>query len=200
MLLVCDNRAATRKEAPPWMEGAGNLQTRDGEGKRWWGIGDGYLCGPQERATWRPLPNDLSVTLVGAFDPRTLSHQQLWCPTAAVADLKGRVWLAPAVLSPDGGRQFRTSYGEDWLPLLTPEQDTAEKMANAARHALIASSTDGSGLPMPAAAHWAAELLASVNHVSPRAIAALGLMDDALLMGVLLCASGLTPRLEASHG
>ncbi len=203
MILVQDNR--NRPEAPPWMAGAADLQCREGEGKRWWGIGEGYLCGPQERATWHEIPDGYSVAIMGETDPRVLARRQLWCPLAPVADLLGRVWFAPCLLSSEGERQFRTAYGEDYLPALTDVQANAEKVALAARAALVAAAADkmaggAGGLPMPAAAHWAADLLASVNHVTPQVIACNSLLDDALIGGVLLQASGLMPRMEVDRG
>lgn len=183
--------------APPaWLEGAADLQRREGPGKRWWGIGSGALVGDQPTAIWAPLPGGIRAVALKGFDPRALAHNQQWCPITHAADLKGRIWLVPCVLSQSGDRQFRTAYGSDFLPALTPEQTKAEAVAKAARGAIVASVADQTGLPMQLACRWAAELLATVNHVSVDAIATLGLLDDALVAAVLYSAAGLTPRLE----
>ncbi len=194
MIVVRDNQ--NRREAPPWMAGAAELQRRDGDGVCWWGIGDGgdaYLCGPHESATWRDLGEGYSVALIGKNDPRVLARSQLWCPVAPVADLQGRVWMAPSILSPDGERQFRTAYGDDFLPALTTEQEHA-------RACLIAAVATGSGVPMPAGARWAADLLSAVNHTTPTLLARGALLDAALICGVLYLGAGLSPRLEVAHG
>lgn len=194
MLLVCDNRAATRKEAPPWMEGAGNLQTRDGEGKRYWGVGDGYLCGPQERAQWRDIDDGYSVAIVGALDPRSLARDQRWCDTSFACDMSGRAWACPLVLAQSGARRFRSAYGADYLPLLTSAQDRAEKVARAAADALTAAHAGTGAIPMQVACAWAAELLSIANHVTPQILGVLGLLDDALIGAALYRAAGFMPE------
>lgn len=187
-----------REDAAPlaWLEGAADLQRRDGPGKRWWGIGSGVFVGDQPAAKWLPIGGGIRAVLLKGFDPRSLAIAQHWCPVTPAADLQGRVWYVPCVLSASGERQFRTSYGPDFLPALTPEQAKAEAVAKAARSALVASVADEAGLPMQLACRWAAELLCTVNHVSVEAVAGLGLLDDALVAAVLYSASGLTPRLE----
>lgn len=196
MILYEETKPREDAAPPAWLEGAPDLQRRDGVGKRWWGIGSGAFVGDQPTAKWLPIGGGVRVVLLKGFDPRALAVSQQWCPVTLAADLQGRVWPVPCVLSQSGDRQFRTSYGPDFLPALTPEQAKAEAVAKAARSALIASVADQTGLPMQLACRWAAELLATVNHVSVDVIAGLGLLDDALVAAVLYAAAGLTPRLE----
>lgn len=196
MILYEETKPREDGAPPAWLEGAPDLQRRDGPDKRWWGIGSGALVGDQPTAKWAPLGGGLRAVVLKGFDPRALAINQQWCPVTLAADLQGRVWSVGCVLSQSGDRQFRTAYGPDFLPALTPEQTKAEAVAKAARSALIASVADNTGLPMQLACRWAAELLATVNHISIDAIAALGLLDDALVAAVLYSASGLTPRLE----
>jgi len=116
--------------APPaWLEGAADLQRRDGPGKRWWGIGSGVFVGEQPTAKWLPIGGGIRAVLLKGFDPRSLAIDQQWCPTTHAADLQCRLWRVPCVLSQSGDRQFRTSYGPDFLPALTPEQAKAEAVA-----------------------------------------------------------------------
>ena len=197
MILYEETKPREDGSAPTWLEGARDLQRREGSGKRWWGIGSGALVGEQPNAKWLPVGGGIKAVLLKGFDPRDLVMDQRWCPTAPAADLKGRVWFVPCVLSSAGDRQFRTSYGPDYLPMLTPEQAKAEAVAKAARAALVASVTDQEGLPMQLACRWAAELIATVNHVSVDVVSGLGLLDDALVAATLYSAAGLTPRLEA---
>jgi hypothetical protein len=177
--------------APEWLAGAADLQRREGSGKRWWGIGDGPLVGPHQLPSVQ-VADTIRATLLPGLEPLRLAIDQRWCPTSIGDDLVRRSWRMPCVLSQSGDRQFRTAYGEDCLPLLTPTQDRAEKVAQAARAAIVASVTDGTGIPQQHACRWAADLLSCVNHIS-----ALGLLDDALIAATLYTAAGLTPRLES---
>lgn len=167
---------------------------------RWWGIGDAYLCGPQDGAKPIMLDDGYEMVVLKDFDPRPLAINQRWCPTTVVADLHARVWVVPMVLSQHGDRKFSTAYGGDFLPLLTPVQDKCEKVAHAARSALIAAANGEQAVPMSMAARWAAELISAVNHVTPQVLAFAGLLDDALIGGTLYQATGLAPRLEVSDG
>lgn len=198
MLIVCDHKANERKDPPAWLEGAEELQSRDSQdGQRWHGIGPGYLCGPQPQATWKQLGDGYSACILKGFDPQSLSRRQHWVQTALAADLLGRVWRVPCILSPEGDRAFSTAYGEDFLPLLTDEQAHAEKVAKAARAALASQAHGGDPIRMDLAARWAADLIACVNHVTPAVLAKLGLLDDALIGSALYHASGFMPKLEA---
>lgn len=189
---------------PEWLEGAEGLQRREGAGKRWWGIGSGALVGPQEGAQWRQIAPGVSATLLRGLDPLALAKAQSWCPTTRVADLQGRIWLAPCLLNEKGERQFYVSYGDDFEPYLTPEQANAEKIALAVRSAITAANattdTEHLGLPTAMACRAAAVFLALVNHVPFEAFAPLRLLDTALTAGVLYAASGKTPRLGGGNG
>lgn len=190
MILIHDKRA-DRSLAPSWLEGARELQRRESDGESWWGIGSGYLCGPQPTVKWEKLPGRLSVAAIGTIDPRDLVTDQRWITTEPIADLSLRIWFAPCVLDKDGSRRFRTAYGPDFLPALTPVQERCEAIANAARSALIAAHCDDAPIPIKQACAWAAELLSAVNHITPDIIGALRLLDDALIGGVLYRAAGL---------
>jgi hypothetical protein len=196
MILYEETKPREDAAPPAWLDGARDLQRRDGHQRRWWGIGSGVFVGEQPDAKWVPIGGGIKAAILKGFDPSALAIDQQWCPTTFASDLKGRSWVVPCVLSSSGDRQFRTSYGPDFLPALTPEQAKAEAVAKAARAALVASVADNTGLPMQLACRWSAELLATVNHISVDVVAGLGLLDDALVAATLYAASGLTPRLE----
>lgn len=189
--------------APEWLDGAPDLQRREGPGKRWWGIGSGAMVGPHD---WKPaaIAPGVSAWLLKGFDPLTLAKSQQWCPTMTVADLKGRLWRAPCLLNEKGERQFFVAYGDNFEPDLTPEQINAEKIALAVRTAINAANatteTENLGLPIAMACKAAAVALSLVNHIPYEAFAPLRLLDDALTAGVLYAMSGKTPRLAASNG
>lgn len=189
---------------PDWLEGADNLQRREGPGCRWWGIGSGAMVGPHEGAKWASIMPSFRAIVLRNFDPLTLSKNQRWCPVRQVADLKGRLWMAPCLLNGEGERQFNVTYGDDFLPDLTPEQTNAENIAKAVRtainHANATDETENLGLPMAMACKAAAVALSLVNHIPFEAFGPLRLLDDALIAGTLYAISGKTPRLVAAHG
>lgn len=190
MILYEDTRAHLRQDPPPWLLNgeahAPDLCRRDGLGVnlRWWGIGDPWLCGPQTRAVWHDLDDGWRVCLVGGqVEPERLGRVQRWCDLAPAVDLVGRQWGAPVILASDGTPIYRVRYGKDFLPAKTPEQNRAEKIAMAAREAIISGAL--ASMDMSVACQWAAELQATTKHVTPEAIGALGLMDDALALSTL---------------
>lgn len=162
------------------------------------------MVGPHDGSQWRPIVPGIAATLLPDLDPLTMAMRQAWCPVTRVADLKGRVWLAPCLLNEKGERQFYVSYGDDFEPYLTPEQANAEKVALAVRSAITAanatSDTEHIGLPTAMACRAAAVFLALVNHVPFEAFAPLRLLDTALTAGVLYSATGKTPRLGGGNG
>ena len=204
-MIVYEEHPASESGNPPeWLEGAEELQRREGPGKRWWGIGSGAMVGPHEGAKWMAVGSGVSAVLLRGFDPLTLAKRQSWCPVRHVADLKGRMWLAPCLLNAEGERQFNVSYGDNFQPDLTPEQTNAENIAKAVRtainHANATSDTEHLGLPIEMACKAAAVALSLVNHVPFEAFAPLRLLDDALIAGVLYAVSGKTPRLVVANG
>jgi hypothetical protein len=131
------------------------------------------------------------------FLPAAIERAQGWFDTESVDDLRGRRWSAPVILTREGSRAFRVTYGPTWLPDLTPEQDRAEKIAQAARVEILkAYAGHDADLEMATACQWAAELLALTHHLTPGVLGVLGLMDDGLAMGVLRVATSLPFRLE----
>ncbi len=147
------------------------------------GISDPLLF--NEPKSWADLDGTWQVGASGGIYPGDLERiGLLWCDTTEAADMRGRTWRAPVILTEDGGRAFRVAYGRDWLPALTPEQARAEKIAQEARTAMASPA----GLTMQVACQWAAELLCVTYHLCPEAVAATNLLDDALVIDVLCAA------------
>lgn len=192
MILYEDTRANSRQGPPSWLVGAGELCQREGLGVplRWWGIGDPWLCGPQEHAAWHDLEDGWRVCLVGGrINPGILNRDQRWCDHGEAVDLQGNRWGAPIIIAEDGSPIFRVRYGKDFLPAKTPEQSRAEKVATAASGAIKSGAL--ASMDMAVACQWAAELQATTKHVTTEVIAALGLMDDALVLSTLIAATSL---------
>ncbi len=145
--------------------------------------------------TWSDVGEGWQVALVPGtkLDPRLLVRAQGWADMAEAQDMHRRVWFAPLIRKPGGGRAFRVAYGRDWLPALSSEQTRAEEICSAA---LGAADQD---TPMAVACQWAAELLSMSHHVTPEALAAAALIDDTLAVDVLRLAASL--QIEApTHG
>jgi hypothetical protein len=191
-MLVYLRKQAGPPEVPPWLDGwkapAEHLALchRDSDAGHMVGAGDPLLmCQP---AKWKTLSADW---LVGETERTVnagiLTRDQLWCDIEVVADLKETPWVAPRILNKAGGRAFRVAYGADWLPALSDEQARAEKIALAAREALLSAGS----VDMPIACQWAAELLCVTYHLHPQVFAAFALLDDRLVPEVLGAAAGL---------
>lgn len=158
-----------------------SLAHRDlGDGVHMVGIADPIVFDPPRR--WFDLDESWRVGLTPGvqFDPLALTRAQLWCDTATARDLKARPWVAPVILDSGNHRAFRVSYGQDWLPALTVEQERCLAIAKESLEALAAGECK-----IAVACQWAAELLSATNHVTPQILGALGLIDDALVFSVL---------------
>jgi hypothetical protein len=199
VILYEDTRAHLRRTPPPWLmngdQQAPDLCEREGLGVnlRWWGIGDPWLCGPQERSVWHTLDDGWRVCLVGGHpNPEILNRAQRWCDLSDAFDLAGNCWAAPIILSEDGTPIYRVRYGKDFLPAKTPEQSRAEKVAKAASEAIKSGAM--AEIDMAIACQWAAELQSSVRHITPEVLGVLGFMDDALVLSTLAVATSLPLR------
>jgi hypothetical protein len=128
------------------------------------------------------------------FEPRLLTRVQGWVDVGEAQDMHRRIWLAPHIRRPGGGRAFRVAYGRNWLPSLTPDQARSEEICAAA---VDAANQD---TPMAIACQWAAELLSMTHHVTPDVLAALALVDDALAVATLRVALSLEVETGAANG
>ncbi len=195
MILYRDLQQAERTSPPEWcMDGDGNwapnLQSREDSGGRLWGIGDAYLLGPYKDG-WHDLAGGWQMRVVDKIEPRHLFRSERWVDCEPVYDLFGTAWQAPTILAYSGVRIFRVTYGKDFLPKLTIRQERAEAIANEARIAFQRTKAAGDGVDMVLACQWAAELLSQVHYLTPEVIAAAGILDDDLTIGILSHASAI---------
>lgn len=155
---------------------------------------------PGDDATWHDLDDGWQVCEANPDTiPVTLGKPVRWLRVVPVDDGQGRAWLAPVILTPDGARAYTVAYGgPDFLPQPTPAQSAAEAIAREARDVILRQSreTNPDGVPQAIACRWVASLLAMSHHLSVPTIAALGLVDDALVRAVLHAAAGLDKRLQ----
>jgi hypothetical protein len=180
-----------RRAPPPWMAGAPNLQEREAQAGKLWGIGPAWLLGPADHG-WESLPDGYQVRLVGEIEPQLLRRRQVWCDTMLAHSMDGAPWIVPVILSVDGRRSFRVNYGPNYLPTLTDEQGHALAVAEEVR-TLLAAISERQGVDASLMVRYAAYLLALTNHITPEILAALRLIDDVLALDTLTAASGLRP-------
>jgi hypothetical protein len=195
MISILDRQS--RPTPPPWMEGARDLAsvvchhgiiwscaepaliTGDGP---WSDLADGYAIGGKAEEA----------------DLDALTRAATCYTTADVVDLRGWIWQAPLVINEAGERQFAVGYGDDWLPVLTTEQEKAVQMATEARLAFGQQLVGaGEGVNMRAGCAWTAHFLCLIYHLTPQILAKLRLIDDALVLQTLACAADL-PKLKTS--
>jgi hypothetical protein len=81
--------------------------------------------------------------------------------------------------------------------VLTPLQAQAEKAARWARQTISAAVEADSQISVKDACQAAAEILASVLHVSVETLAALQLLDQPFILAVLRTAAGWVPEGDA---
>jgi hypothetical protein len=193
MIIYRDTQHATRRTPPPGCDGAVDLVERPAADGSLWAIGDGILVGPAPDRAWTDIGDGWQARLLDPLDTQRLRRDQRHVTTSWIADLRARHWAAPVVLADGGERALRVTYGADFLPALTDDQRHAEAIARAARDALVSNAE----IDMALAARWTADLLAFANHVAPATLAALHLIDDALVVGVLSTAAGVRVRIEA---
>lgn len=195
MGIVYLTKTGTGAACPPWLSdwtprpGRASLCHRDCEDGHLVGVCEDVVFKPANR--WHEIDSDWSVGRVSGskVNQDALIRDILWCDIQAVRDLKDNVWAAPVILTAGGSRAFRTAYGTDWLPALTEDQERAERIAEAARDEFLRA--EGSSLEMPVACQWAAELLSITYHLHPRAIAALAILDERLVVEVLKAGCGI---------
>ncbi len=197
MICYRDTKPHERSTPPPWLVGAHDLQQRDGVGIpfRFWGIGSAWLVGEHPDKKWHALAGGWECCLVGGAEPELLTRAQRWCDTTVAVDLNANQWQAPRILSEDGTAVYRVAYGADWLPSLTPEQYRADDVAKAARAAMLVTKEGGPSPDQRAACQWTAELLCVTHHLDTSVIAALALLDDALVLTTISAACGLPLRM-----
>lgn len=191
MLVYKDTKANIRRDPPPWLDGADDLQEcneRSGQ-VRYWGIGNAHLVG--DRKDWTALDDGWSVSIAGPIDPQDFRRVMRWCRTVEVEDTQGREWTAPVITDSKGNRLILAAYGKDFLPVLTNAQQRAWEVVQAAREHLTAiNAIEGSQMDMGLCARWAVELLSLTHHISPEVILELGVLDEALILATLSAAVG----------
>lgn len=213
MLIYKDTQAATRRNPPPWLDGAVDLLSREDRSGavRYWGIGNAHLIG--ERKDWVELEDGWMVAAVGPIDPRQFQRTMRWCRIVEATDTQGRAWSAPVILSSGGERVILVSYGRDFQPVLTAEQQRGHAIATEARSMLVTAydraqaakeageeaGEEADGIDTAAAAAWTAELLSLTHHVSVEVLGALGLIDDALTLAVLSPVAGLRLKVQVDE-
>ncbi len=171
------------------MAGADDLVQRQSRDGTLWAIGDALTLG--DDGPWLDIGDGYAVA-GPVTEHQAYQRQASWLKTQDVTDLHGRDWAVPLILTADGDRAFQVCYGRDFLPAPTPEQYRMLDVAQAARDALIANAGGTQDVPMVMACRWAAELLCASYHLTPDAVAALTILDDALVLALIGASVGLS--------
>lgn len=178
-----------RPHPPAWLAGADDLRQADSPGGIVWAICPAFVFPQVPDHAWRALPDGYEVGgTVDDADPVRLLRRPGAYRLESVTDLRGRAWRVPVVTDEQGDRAFAVSYGEDWMPVIEPEQDRALKIAAEARSVI---RPDGPGAPIQAACAWSAAFLSLAYHLTPAVIQRAGIMDDALAVGIVGAACSL---------
>lgn len=190
MILYRDTKSHERITPPAWLEGAADLQSREDQDGRLWGIGDGRLIGPADKG-WQDVGDGFQARLLKPFNPGLLARSPDWCRFHRATDLHGTLWAVPQILAQDGSTlAIQATYGPGWEIELTPLQAQADKASRWARHAISAAVEADAPLTVADGCQAAAEILSSVLHVSPQTLAALRLLDQGFVLTVLRTAAG----------
>ncbi len=194
MIIYKDTKHGERLDPPAWLEGADGLQTREDAGGRLFSIGDGRMVGPAPDKSWTDIEDGIQGRVLKPFAPGTIKRTPEWCRLFYLHDQQARLWPVPQILSADGTTlAIQVTYGAGWQAQLTPLQHQAEKAARWARQTIATAVETGCPIIVSDACQAAAELLASVLHVSPQALAALQLLDQPFILAVLRTAAGWIP-------
>ncbi len=183
--------------APPWLEGAPSLVSSETMTHRLSGIGEQFQIGDRV-AGWIEIGDQWEAQRVLPDAPILLHRRLAWAKSRVVADAEGREWQVPVVLTPQGNPAIIAVYGDDWLPVYTPQQRRLLDIAAAAKSALEARE-----VPAAAACQWSAEALEAANYITVKVIQRCGMMDAHLAQNVLLALTGLLDAAElvdSSHG
>jgi hypothetical protein len=207
-MLVYRDKRQPRPSAfrvPPHLEGA-NLERREGvsgdliaHSRPLMKDGVVGIQDPASDADWLDLPNDWQVYLAGEFVPEHYLKNHRDRPTLIpVLDGKGRIWHAPAILSPDlknpeGDVILSLGWGRDPITKVisrtpTAAQKTMISAARAYRAELLKKRLDE--VPAATAAEWFFALMGSVYHLHEEMVIKWQWMDDILVAGYCLASCG----------
>jgi hypothetical protein len=139
-------------------------------------IGDGWVC-------WMNADGS---------EPETLGKSLGWCRILDAEDQDGEIWSVPMILNSEGRRAFQANYDEDGLPVIPADRQRLLDYALEARAVLLNHYKDRSlkDLPMQAICKWAAAFLECTNHISPRAMGRLGILNDKLVLETIMAVTG----------
>ena len=180
--------------APPWLDGAMSVVRSETQTHRLAGIGEDYQMGDRANG-WVEVGDQWEAQRVLPDLPILLHRKLSWARSRVVADAEGREWQVPVVLTPQGNPGIIAVYGDDWLPVYTPQQQRLLLIAAAAKTALEARD-----VPVAAACQWAAEALEAANHITVSVIQRCGMMDAHLAQNVLLALTGTLDAAELMDG
>jgi hypothetical protein len=198
-MIVWQDTHRRRMVTPPWLQGA-HVHRVHHEGGDLLAVGGAAVAaclGWREGHEWVDVGDGWSATLYDN-DPRSadLLRQQHWAMTISVLDARGRPWLVPAILSPDGFpavAQTRRLTADGWVR--EPATDLARAAVDACQ-AARARLDDLGAVDLDTQGSWIGAVLEAVYHTNALTVAKLGLVDDVLVRHGLRMACGRMDRGE----
>ncbi len=194
ILYRAQRRDAEFPQPPAWLEAAVDLSFAETGTHRIMALGPTYLVGERKGLAWVAIEDGWQAALLQPDEPMAHARKISWARTRLVADAEGRQWQVPVVRSIHGASAIIASYGANWLPAYTEQQQRLLAISDAAAAALEARQ-----LPQREGCQWAAELLLAGHHISLMTIQGLRLLDDYLVQNVLAAATGIFDAQEAAQ-
>lgn len=207
-----DRREPRSIRQPAWIPAGTGLERVSHDGGDFVGYWNPTFFRPGELGTdvtWHDVGDDWQMACIGELSPRAFLRSDPGRPALIpVSDSLGRIWHAPAVLSPTGASMLSMPLGRDdkgnWIRKPTPEQARLITAATFLRQELEALEGEGDqqrsrwlGLSLDVLADTTAALLGSVYPFSTSVFGVLNAFDDVLIRHVHLASTGLLPQPEA---
>jgi hypothetical protein len=209
MIVYRDKTRSTSPRVPQHLTGAADLCRRESTNGRLVGVCDPVCFNEPEAsaAVWHELGDGWAFCLTAPLAQKDVTQlirqTSEVIPTAPVTDAMGRVWYVATILKDDGKFALPVPWGKDpvtgqWERSPTPAQAAWIKAATGARAEIDANRL--TEIPFSVAAEWVSTLLCATYHLTPDILAALNLLDDKLVVGVMLAAAGYAAVEAAANG
>lgn len=208
-----DRREPRSIRQPAWIPAGTGLERVSHDGGDFVGHWSPVFFRPGQlgdNVTWHDVGDDWLMACVGELSPRAFLRTDPGRPALIpISDSLGRIWHAPAVLSPTGKSALSMPLGRDasgtWVRKPTSEQAKLLETATFLRQEMEAVEGEGDqrrsrwlGLPLEVLADSTAVLLGAVYPFSVNVFGVLNAFDDVLIRQAHLASTGLLPQIDAA--
>jgi hypothetical protein len=177
-------KAPTEQARPRWLEGCADVVQC---GVYWW-VGSPLIHPQFDRCEWIPTAQGWAVAApVDKIEMIPYLRPRNWWAALTVEDARGREWIVPAILAPDGVpavAKVRRRVNGEWVREYVDEsQEVATEAALAVRNEVPMTLDEQSDACLA--------ILETAYFIDADTIAALGFLDDVLAVHALKHAAGL---------